>query len=289
MSSLTDFIATDHPFPGIQRLRAGFFGHAYDPHRHESYAIGVTERGLQAFRYRGIDCVSTTGWTIVLHPDELHDGHAAAPEGFVYRMLYINATLVADALEEGAALPFVPDPVGDDPVLAAALIEAFEGFPESSAMLAGAAIVAEVADCLCRRAGRRATPRPAQYYGPRLNQARSARCGGGSFGHGGRPRSRHRHRPLPARPRLSCPLRDLAAPLPDRPSAAACQGSDRHGSTARRGRSRRRLRRPEPHDAAFQGALRPHSRPLRPAAAASRSALHRLRRFACRRGSAGGP
>ena len=48
-----DFIATDRPSFGIQRLRAGFFGHAYDPHRHEAYAIGVTERGVQAFRYCG--------------------------------------------------------------------------------------------------------------------------------------------------------------------------------------------------------------------------------------------
>ena len=50
-----DFIATDRPSPGIQRLRAGFLAHAYDPHRHEAYAVGVTERGVQAFRYRGAE------------------------------------------------------------------------------------------------------------------------------------------------------------------------------------------------------------------------------------------
>jgi len=93
-----DFIATDNPCAGIQRLRAGFFGHAYDPHRHETYAVGVTERGLQAFRYRGAECVSTTGMTIVLHPDEVHDGQAAAPDGFVYRMIYVDAALIGDAL-----------------------------------------------------------------------------------------------------------------------------------------------------------------------------------------------
>jgi hypothetical protein len=150
---LGDFIATDHPCPGIQRLRAGFFGHAYDPHRHETYAIGVTERGFQAFRYRGAECVSTTGMTIVLHPDEVHDGHAVAPDGFVCRMLYIDAALIGDALDD-RSLPFVADPVSGDPALAAALDEAFEGFPNSFTTLAGAGIVASVADRLSGRAGR---------------------------------------------------------------------------------------------------------------------------------------
>jgi len=167
-----DFIATDTPCPGIQRLRAGFFGHAYDPHRHETYAVGVTERGIQAFRYRGRDCASTTGRTIVLHPDELHDGHAVAPEGFVYRMLYIDATLIADALDEDTALPFVAEAVADDPPLAAAVNEAFEGFPDSFTTLASAAVVAAVADGLCRRAGRQPMPRPAHYFGERLDRAR---------------------------------------------------------------------------------------------------------------------
>ncbi|HEU0216431.1 MAG TPA: AraC family transcriptional regulator [Stellaceae bacterium] len=170
-SPRSDFLATDHPCPGIQRLRAGFFGHAYDPHRHETYAIGVTERGTQAFRYRGIDRASTIGMTMVLHPDELHDGHAVAPDGFVYRMLYIDAALIGAALGRGP-LPFVADAVGPDPVLVATLDEAFEGFPGEFTSLAGAGIVGAIADRLARRAGRQAAPRPAHYYSSRLDRAR---------------------------------------------------------------------------------------------------------------------
>jgi AraC-like DNA-binding protein len=166
-----DFITTDCPCPGIQRLRAGFFGHAYDPHRHETYAIGVTERGFQAFRYRGAECVSSTGMTIVLHPDEVHDGHAVVAEGFVYRMVYVDAALIGQALGN-RALPFVPDAVGNDPALVAALDEAFEGFPDNLTSLAGAGIVAAIADRLGRRAGRPSTPRPAGHYGVRLERAR---------------------------------------------------------------------------------------------------------------------
>jgi AraC-like DNA-binding protein len=148
-----DFIATDYPRAGIQRLRAGFFGHAYDPHRHETYAIGFTERGLQAFRYRGAECVSITGRTIVLHPDEEHDGRAVAPDGFVYRMIYVDAALIGEALGE-RTLPFVSDAVADDPTLAAILSEAFEGFPGGFTTLASAGIVASIADRLSYRAGR---------------------------------------------------------------------------------------------------------------------------------------
>jgi AraC-like DNA-binding protein len=155
--SSADFLVVDEPIAGMQRLRARFSGHAYDPHRHETYAVGLTEAGIQAFRYRGVEQASTPRRTIVLHPDELHDGHAVAPEGFVYRMLYVDAVLIADALE-GGGLPFVPDAVSEDPCLAAVLEEAFEGFPGPLGTLQRAAIVAAVTDALLRRARR--TPRP---------------------------------------------------------------------------------------------------------------------------------
>jgi AraC-like DNA-binding protein len=172
-SRRADFITTDDLCPGIQRLRAGFFGHAYDPHRHETYAIGVTERGIQAFHYRGVECASTAGRTIVLHPDALHDGHAIASEGFVYRMVYIDVALIGDALG-GGSLPFVLDAVSEDAPLATAVDEAFDGFPRGLASLAGAAVVAAVADGLSRRAGRQIPSRPVRYYGARLDRARDA-------------------------------------------------------------------------------------------------------------------
>ncbi len=37
---------------GIEALRAHFTGHAYDPHWHDSYLIGVTEQGVQQFHSR---------------------------------------------------------------------------------------------------------------------------------------------------------------------------------------------------------------------------------------------
>jgi len=49
MAASAEFLSIDPPAAGLQRLRAGFSGHAYDRHRHETYAVGVTEAGLQCF------------------------------------------------------------------------------------------------------------------------------------------------------------------------------------------------------------------------------------------------
>jgi len=52
--------------PGFERIEAFFEGHAYDPHRHDTYAIGVTASGLQCFGYRGQHVASSTGQVIVV-------------------------------------------------------------------------------------------------------------------------------------------------------------------------------------------------------------------------------
>jgi len=165
-----DFLATDQPAPGIERLVAHFAGHAYDPHRHETYAVGVTLSGTQAFRYRGADRASSAGQIMVLHPDEQHDGHAAAPEGFSYRMLYVEPALIRAALDaefaDAAALPFVAEPVSQDRAIAAVLREAFAGFPTVFDALAADATIAGLADALAgrdrlRRKSRRSAPRRA--------------------------------------------------------------------------------------------------------------------------------
>ncbi|MCX5496407.1 AraC family transcriptional regulator [Kaistia dalseonensis] len=146
-----DFISTDAPQGGVQRLIARFSGHAYDPHRHETYAIGMTMAGAQAFRYRGHERVSHVGESMVLHPDELHDGHSDMPDGFLYRMVYVEPWLIRDAAGGATALPFVPDVVARDQALAAVLEAAFDGFPEPLDPLARDALVAALADILLRR------------------------------------------------------------------------------------------------------------------------------------------
>jgi AraC-like DNA-binding protein len=125
--SSRDWLRTAPPRPGLERIEAFFSGHAYDRHRHDTYAIGYTLGGVQSFDYRGARVDSTPGKLIVLHPDEAHDGRAGAAGGFRYRMLYVEPRLIRDALG-GGALPFVPNAVSTDARLMRALRLAFADF-----------------------------------------------------------------------------------------------------------------------------------------------------------------
>lgn len=108
-----DWVLHSH-FPSkVERIEAYFTGHGYEPHRHDTYAIGRTLSGVQSFRYRGAMRHSLPGGALVLHPDELHDGMAGTDEGFRYRMLYVDPVLIQQALG-GKTLPFIAGGLSDD-------------------------------------------------------------------------------------------------------------------------------------------------------------------------------
>ncbi|HEY7206540.1 MAG TPA: AraC family transcriptional regulator [Methylomirabilota bacterium] len=119
---------------GVEVLQAWFAGHGYDRHRHDTYAIGLTDSGVQAFDYRGAARISTPGQVVVLHPDESHDGHAATADGFGYRIVYVAPARIAAAARairgRACALPFAPEPVTLSPALARAIDDAFGSSPE---------------------------------------------------------------------------------------------------------------------------------------------------------------
>lgn len=152
--------------PGIERLEAHFAGRAYAPHRHDTYAIGLTLSGVQSFRYRGAMRHCRPGQCLVIHPDELHDGMAGTEAGFGYRIAYVDPALVHHALD-GAALPFVADPVLDLPqdFTAHALWDMHGGGDD----LHGAELAVAVADFLRASASRLLPP-------PRLDRAGLARA-----------------------------------------------------------------------------------------------------------------
>jgi AraC-like DNA-binding protein len=116
--------------PGIERMSAFFRGHAFSPHRHDTYAIGITAIGVQSFGYRGAERHSLPGQVIVLHPDERHDGHAGDDRGFGYRIAYVDPALIRDA-GEAKVLPFLRDPVSRDRKLlrAVSALVAVDGEP----------------------------------------------------------------------------------------------------------------------------------------------------------------
>ena len=153
------WIASDGPVDGVERFRAWFAGAAYHKHRHDTYAIGVTDRGVQAFDYRGAERVSTPGQVVVLHPDEVHDGRAATADGFGYRIVYVEPARLSEAFRALCGrpypLPFVREPVSLNGLLARAIRRAFDGPLES---LAIDGLVTELAEGLLAGEGRGARP-----------------------------------------------------------------------------------------------------------------------------------
>jgi AraC-like DNA-binding protein len=123
---------------GVEFLEARLRESAYHKHRHDTYAICLTTIGVQAFDYRGAAEISTPGQVVVLHPDEMHDGHAGTEEGFGYRMLYVEPALIFEAVQvlcgHACALPFVRTPVTKNVKLSAAITSAFQGTREPLAI-----------------------------------------------------------------------------------------------------------------------------------------------------------
>ena len=114
---------------GVQTLQAWFGGRGFDRHRHDTYAIGITDSGVQAFDYRGVAETSLPGQVVVLHPDERHDGRAGTRDGFGYRIVYVAPARIQDAARAirggPSPLPFVKAPVTMNRALAAAIAGAF--------------------------------------------------------------------------------------------------------------------------------------------------------------------
>lgn len=87
-----------HDETGIETIRAHFEGHAYDPHWHDSYLVGMTLTGTQQFHCRRERHRSTPGDAFLLEPGEIHDGDAPVVGGFTYLTFYLDERWLADTL-----------------------------------------------------------------------------------------------------------------------------------------------------------------------------------------------
>jgi AraC-like DNA-binding protein len=137
---------------GVERMAAFFRGHAFAPHRHDTYAVGLTSVGVQAFTYRGEKRYSMPGQTFVLHPDEKHDGQPGDDRGFGYCVAYIDPALLLTAAGT-RHLPFVREPVSDDAQLADAIQELVETQAGDANTVALTGSLARLADVMSRLAG----------------------------------------------------------------------------------------------------------------------------------------
>ncbi len=65
-----------HADTGIETIKAHFEGHAFDPHWHDSFLVGITLSGTQQFHCRRERHRSQPGDAFLLEPGEIHDGDA---------------------------------------------------------------------------------------------------------------------------------------------------------------------------------------------------------------------
>jgi AraC-like DNA-binding protein len=112
----------DRELGALELLRATYITHAFPPHAHEGFAIGIIEGGGQDFTYqRTHHLVMPAGTVAVINPGVVHTGRAATDAGWTYRMLYPAAAIlqrVASAISgRSRDVPFFPTPVIHDDVL----------------------------------------------------------------------------------------------------------------------------------------------------------------------------
>ena len=145
-------------------MQAWFGGHAFEPHRHATYGICVTDVGVQRFAYRGNSEISLPGEVVVLHPDEAHDGGPGAEGGFGYRIVYVEPGRIAQAAHaissKPTALPFARQPVSRNRTLVNTVASAFSTGAEPLAL---DSLVLSLAEGLLQSDG---VPTPA----PRIDQ-----------------------------------------------------------------------------------------------------------------------
>ena len=73
----------------IEVLHARYFDHAFAPHWHDEFAIGLIDAGVEQFEYGGAVHRATQGQVVLLNAGEVHTGQGFDERGFGFRMLYV--------------------------------------------------------------------------------------------------------------------------------------------------------------------------------------------------------
>jgi AraC-like DNA-binding protein len=151
-----------HPaLAGVDLLVARFVDHVYTRHAHEGYVVGVVERGVESFAYRGSTHDAPAGSLVLVNPGEIHDGYAGIPDGWAYRTSYPDIPVLADIAAELGQLtgtPSFPDAVVQDPATAAAFVAAHRAAEQGDQLATSSLLRIAYGQVLRRHADLRPTP-----------------------------------------------------------------------------------------------------------------------------------
>ncbi|NEC86725.1 AraC family transcriptional regulator [Streptomyces sp. SID12501] len=104
--------------PALDLLTARFDRHVYAPHAHDEFTVGLCVGGSEVIDYRGGRLRPRPGSIVVLGPGEMHTGGPDTADGYAYRALYADTSLLTDGTT--GDFPYFREPLLDDPELAAA-------------------------------------------------------------------------------------------------------------------------------------------------------------------------
>ena len=124
---------------GLEVMAARWLEHSFTPHMHDFYAISLNEAGRGAFECRGESRDAAPGTCNLIAPGDLHTGRATSGDGWTYRNLHIEASLMTDLLR-GLEWPSPSEirfkaPLVRDTVLASRLERLFAGLEQGEALL----------------------------------------------------------------------------------------------------------------------------------------------------------
>jgi AraC-like DNA-binding protein len=122
-----------HDLGNLEVLQASYTKHTFARHTHEEFMIGVIEGGGCKFYCRGDTHIALAGSTVLINPDEVHDGSGAETARLVYRALYPAADALQRIASEFAgkrqSTPYFTMPVVHDEqvsILLHSLLESLE-------------------------------------------------------------------------------------------------------------------------------------------------------------------
>lgn len=129
----------DTTLSNLELIHATYVTHAFAPHTHEGYVIGVIEQGAERFAYRRRQHIASAGSIVFINPGEVHTGSAAAEHGWTYRVLYPSIELLQRAASDLTGrqrdIPFFTEAVVHDPEMAAEIALTHQAMEEQVSVL----------------------------------------------------------------------------------------------------------------------------------------------------------
>ena len=138
-------------FPRLEALEvmsARWVEHSFAPHMHDFYAVSLNDRGRGAFDCRREVHNATPGTCNLIAPGELHTGRATCGDGWIYRNLHIETSLMGRLLHSiewrGPKGVSFKASLVNDTVLAARLARVFASVRESGSLLENESLLLSV-------------------------------------------------------------------------------------------------------------------------------------------------